>query len=244
MGIPKVFISYSHDSREHKLWVLNLATRLRQASIDAILDQWELKAGGDIPHFMEKHLVSSDYILMVCTKRYVEKANEGKGGVGYEKMIVTSELLQGIETNKFIPIIRQEGSKDVPTFLKTKLHIDFSISEDWEYNFDELIRTILNSPIYEKPELGSNPFDSENASEPLKTVDTLRTLMKIIVDQYERKGGYISYSALIDEMRISRIMTDMLIKDAIKKKYIRKNEYGDIYLQDNGRFYAIENKLI
>jgi hypothetical protein len=30
MKIPKVFISYSHDSQEHKKWVLDLATRLRK----------------------------------------------------------------------------------------------------------------------------------------------------------------------------------------------------------------------
>ena len=30
---------------------------------------------------------------MVCTDTYVEKANKGIGGVGYEKMIITSDLL-------------------------------------------------------------------------------------------------------------------------------------------------------
>lgn len=54
MDVPKVFISYSHDSIKHKQWVLNLATRLRNNGIDAILDQFELKPGDDIPHFMEK----------------------------------------------------------------------------------------------------------------------------------------------------------------------------------------------
>ncbi len=29
MTIPSVFISYSHDTQEHKKWVLDLATRLR-----------------------------------------------------------------------------------------------------------------------------------------------------------------------------------------------------------------------
>ena len=30
---PKVFISYSHDSEEHKSWVLQLATRLRSNGV-------------------------------------------------------------------------------------------------------------------------------------------------------------------------------------------------------------------
>jgi histidyl-tRNA synthetase len=39
MSAPSVFISYSHDSAEHKAWVLKLATDLRAAGIDASLDQ-------------------------------------------------------------------------------------------------------------------------------------------------------------------------------------------------------------
>ena len=133
MAIPKVFISYSHDSQAHKKWVLELATRLRNTGVDAIIDQWELKPGDDLPHFVETHLADSDYVLMICTNRYVEKANSGVGGVGYEKMIITSDLLENIDSSKVIPIIKQDGTHYVPTFLKTKLFIDFSRSDEFEF---------------------------------------------------------------------------------------------------------------
>jgi hypothetical protein len=67
MAIPKVFVSYSHDSQDHKKWVLDLATRLRNNGVDAIIDQWELQPGDDLPHFMESHLANSDYVLMICS---------------------------------------------------------------------------------------------------------------------------------------------------------------------------------
>ena len=38
---PKVFISYSHDSQEHKDRVLSLADRLRSDGIDCNIDQYE-----------------------------------------------------------------------------------------------------------------------------------------------------------------------------------------------------------
>ena len=41
---------------------------------------------------------------MVYTRAYVEKANEGKGGAGYEAMIVTGEMLKNMGTTKFIPV--------------------------------------------------------------------------------------------------------------------------------------------
>lgn len=107
MNPPRVFISYSHDTAEHKEWVLDFATTLRNRGVDAVLDQWDLKPGDDLPHFMETQLEVADYVLMVCTEKYVEKANTGEGGVGYEKMIMTSSLLKKIDSSKVIPIIRQ-----------------------------------------------------------------------------------------------------------------------------------------
>lgn len=50
---PRVFISYSHDSPEHKRWVIEFATTIRGRGVDAILDQWHLRHGDDLPHFME-----------------------------------------------------------------------------------------------------------------------------------------------------------------------------------------------
>ncbi len=89
MTPPRVFISYSHDSATHKSWVLDFATTLRNRGVDAILDQWDLKPGDDLPHFMETELAKCDYVIIVCSETYVKKANAGEGGVGYEKMIVT-----------------------------------------------------------------------------------------------------------------------------------------------------------
>lgn len=140
MQPPKVFISYSHDSAEHKKWVLEFATTLRLRGADVILDQWDLKPGDDVPHFMENHLESADHVLIICTNNYVQKANSGVGGVGYEKMILTASMLSRINSNKVIPIIRQNGTRECPTFLRTKLYIDFSKSEEIEYSFDNLLR--------------------------------------------------------------------------------------------------------
>ncbi|HDY7507659.1 TPA: toll/interleukin-1 receptor domain-containing protein [Vibrio vulnificus] len=168
MTVPKVFVSYSHDTQEHKKWVLDLATRLRNSGIDAVIDQWELGPGDDLPHFMETNLATADRVIMICTERYVEKANSGSGGVGYEKMIITSELLSKIDSNKVIPVIKQKASNDVPTFLKSKLYIDFSKIEDYELSFDDLVRSIHGAPLFKKPEIGNNPFESIDNVAPEK----------------------------------------------------------------------------
>jgi len=244
MNIPKVFISYSHDSLEHKKWVNELATKMRNNGIDASLDQWELMPGDDLPHFMETHLAKSDKIIMVCTENYVKKANEGKGGVGYEKMIITSNLLQSIDENKIIPIVRQSGTSTIPTFLKTKLYLNFSKKSDFEYGFDELIRTIHKSPILKKPEIGNNPFKESKTLVEKKSNDGLIELMKVIVYYFENStDNFIYYKNVINASDISRIYLDLLIKEAVNNQYISLDSDGDIYLNDKGKFYAIENKL-
>ena len=156
---PKVFISYSHDSPEHKQWVSVLAARLRRDGIDAILDQWDLGYGDDFPQFMQRGIVEANRVLVVCTDEYVEKANKGVGGTGYECMIVNAELVKNLGTDKFIPIIRQSsGSEKTPIFLGTKVYADFRIDKEFDIECEKLCRKIHNMPIVEKPPLGKNPY--------------------------------------------------------------------------------------
>ena len=245
MKIPKVFISYSHDTLEHKKWVLDLAIRMRNNGIDTIIDQWELKPGDDLPHFMETQLELSDSVLMICSDKYVEKANTGQGGVGYEKMIITSQLLANIDSNKIIPIIKQSGTNNVPTFLKTKLYIDFSINSQFEFSFDELIRTIHKSPLFKKPEIGNNPFKEITETPELKINDGVLELMKVVILYFESsKLDYVRYDLIVDEMNVSRIMVDMLIQQAVELGYINQPSSKSLYLKDKGKIYAMNNKLV
>jgi hypothetical protein len=162
---PMVFISYSHDSEEHSTWVLRLAERLRLSGVDVMLDQWDLGPGDDLPKFMEKGVSEADRVLMICTESYVRKADEGKGGVGYEAMIVTAELVRDLGTNKFIPIVRQGGGTVVaPKSVSTRLYADFSAGQDQDKAFETLVREIHETPKVRKPALGKNPYTAGVAS--------------------------------------------------------------------------------
>jgi hypothetical protein len=244
MKVPKIFISYSHDSIEHKKWILDLAIRMRNNGIDAIIDQWELKPGDDLPHFMETNIANADKIIMICSEKYVEKANSGIGGVGYEKMIITSNLIENIDEKKIIPIVRQASTKFLPTFLKTKLYIDFSKNSDYEFSFDELIRTIHNSPIYKKPEIGNNPFKQIDDSVEKKNYDGIFEIMKIIVDVFNTTTYYhASYTYVNNTFSGSRILLDILLQNTEDLGYIYRDNDNDIVLTQEGKMYAINNNL-
>jgi hypothetical protein len=243
MSTPKVFISYSHDSQEHKQWVLELATRLRNNGIDAALDQWDLKPGDDLPHFMEQNLSTCDFALMVCTEAYVEKANKGTGGVGYEKMILTAELLSQIDNNKVIPLIRQKGKTAVPTFLKTKLYIDFSYHKDVEFSFDELLRTVHQAPLFKKPEIGNTPFEKVKTQGQDRANDPIHDIMTLLVQNYELGGYGIHYHDLAKRIDTSRIMLDFNLKKGSELDFFKQNQ-NIVSLTDQGKFYAIEKGLV
>lgn len=243
MSVPKVFISYSHDTQDHKKWVLDLATRLRNPGIDAVLDQWELGPGDDLPHFMESNLAVADRVIMICTERYVEKANSGSGGVGYEKMIITSELLSKIDSNKIIPIVRQIASNEVPTFLKSKLYIDFSKTEDYELSFDDLVRSIHGSPLFKKPVIGNNPFKPATESVPEKNNDLSMSIFKLIVAQYERGENYTEDKAIPRRLGCSRIIYDIHLQKLIQQGLVGLTS-GFVYLEEKGKMFAVNQGLV
>lgn len=246
MTPPRVFISYSHDSADHKKWVLDFATTLRNRGIDAVLDQWDLKPGDDLPHFMETQLDTADFAVMICTEKYVEKANAGEGGVGYEKMIMTSSLLSKIDSNKVIPIIRQLGSNKRPTFLKSKLYIDFSKDDDVEYSLDELLRVLLNAPLYEKPSIGSNPFKPLEGSRPNRVSDGIKDLMVIVSRLYNNNSyRYIMFKDLVELTTMHRLALDRYIILATEKGLIKWFNYPtSLEITKEGINYLITNKII
>jgi len=159
MQTPRVFVSYSHDDQSHKDWVLSLSARLVKNGVEVALDQWDLSLGGDLPHFMESGLTAADRILAICTPAYVTKANAAQGGVGYEKMILTAQLMRNVIATRIIPVVRSANSIElVPTFLESKRYIDFRVEASFEACYAELLRDIHGEHVSPRPALGPNPF--------------------------------------------------------------------------------------
>lgn len=159
MQTPKIFISYSHDNEEHRDWVYRLACRLVESGVEVVLDQWDIQLGSNILKFMEKGLTNSDRVLVVCTDSYNKKSNEGLGGVGYEKNILTAELFYGQDTNKFIPCIRGVTTlAKTPVCLGGRAYVDFTDDSGFEANLKQLLHELFGVPLKPKPALGKSPF--------------------------------------------------------------------------------------
>jgi hypothetical protein len=139
-----------------------LAVNLRALGVDVVLDRWDLVPGQDISLFMQRGIADADRVVLVCSENYVSKSESGVGGVGFERLIVTAEVVQSIDTTKFIPVLRNNGpGKKLPVFLGPRLYIDFENDNDYETKLIELAREIHGAPAVSKPALGSNPFSGK-----------------------------------------------------------------------------------
>jgi hypothetical protein len=152
---PLVFLSYSWDNEEHRNWVLDLATRLRQQdAVDVILDRWHLRPGMDRTAFMEQSVAGSDFVVLVCTPSYATRANARRGGVGYEATIITGDLAENLDTDRFIPVLRS-GSWDtaVPRWIRTRFGLELTGDPYSEDEYHTLVQTLHRS-MPDAPKLG------------------------------------------------------------------------------------------
>src|SRR5713226_5853673 len=123
-AMPKVFVSYSHDSESHKERVLALANRLRAEGVDCSLDRYEVFPPEGWPRWMAAQIRDADYVLVVYTEIYKRRATgeEGPGrglGATWEGQLITQGIYEeGGRNTKFIPIVFEEGdARNIPDFL-------------------------------------------------------------------------------------------------------------------------------
>jgi hypothetical protein len=66
----KVFVSYAHESAEHKTQVLAFATFLRHAGIAVVLDLWSDDARRDWYAWAIQEMTEADFVLVVASPQY------------------------------------------------------------------------------------------------------------------------------------------------------------------------------
>lgn len=188
-SISRVFVSYSWDSLEHKQWVVNFAAKLRSDRLDVILDEWNLGPGDDKNFFMETSVTKSDFVLLVCTPNYAKKANERRGGVGYESMIITAEIAERIDQNKFIPVLRSgDFATALPCWIKSRVGVDLRGEQYSPDEYNKLLRALHRQPVVAPP-LGQSPNFLQASSTPTGSETSSSALSQQDRDARFRKNG-------------------------------------------------------
>ena len=194
---PKVFVSYSWSSPGHFDQIRSYAERLISDGIDVVLDQWDLSEGQDKFAFMEKMVtdVTVTHVLIFSDQVYATKADKRAAGVGTESQIISKEIYDKIDQKKFIPIVcerQQDNEPCLPTFLKSRIWVDFSSPEAVNDNWERLLRVIYGKPLNEKPSLGEMPlYLNDDLNRPaLPTIGKFAALRDAVVQSKPAIGIY------------------------------------------------------
>ena len=162
MTATNAFVSYSHSNAEHEDWVLRLATELRASGVDAILDKWDLREGHEADAFMEKMVTDKTIkkVIIVSDRVYTEKSDSREGGAGTEAQIISKELYQKEDQDKFVAVVterNERGEPYLPAYYTSRIFIDFSDDGLFSGSFEQLMRWIEDKPLHERPPLGELP---------------------------------------------------------------------------------------
>jgi hypothetical protein len=122
----KVFISYTHDTSDHRDRIAALAHQLRRDGLDVRLDQWVrgMPAEG-WPKWMEDEISSAAFILLVCTEAYAARyagAGDPADGRGarWETSLIRDILYDdGRRITQFVPLLTKNSTlEDIPLPLR------------------------------------------------------------------------------------------------------------------------------
>jgi hypothetical protein len=130
--MANVFISYSHDSDEHKQAVRELAVYLRNThGLRVVIDQDMLPGGppeGWTP-WSENQVRSADRVLLVCTEKYCGAyldLEQSAGGIGsiWEARLIRHELVQsrGINKKYRVVLLEESHKNHIPGILHDYHH--------------------------------------------------------------------------------------------------------------------------
>lgn len=162
---PKVFVSYAHESDEHKEQVLAFATFLRQAGIDAVLDLWSVDARRDWYAWAIQEMTGADFVLVVASGQ-LRRLGDGsdpnlrqrgtQSEVGLLRDLVHADRATWLP--KILPVVLPGHAVDqIPLFLHPHTATHFLVSSFTIDGAEELLRVIVHQPVHILPAIGPGP---------------------------------------------------------------------------------------
>jgi hypothetical protein len=160
----KAFVSYAHESAEHKNQVLALATLLRNNGVEAVLDVWSAASRIDWYAWAIKEMTEADYVVVVASKKYLQVAD---GAPSREHRGVQSEaaLLRDLVWEdraswlpKILPVLLPGHLlNEIPRFLQPSTASRYEVSAFTPQGIEDLLRVILSQPSHIPPPVGEPP---------------------------------------------------------------------------------------
>jgi len=203
--IPKVFISYAHESEKLSDQVLQFSNELRAKGVDSEIDQYEEAPPQGWAKWMLKQIDEADFVLVVASPTYYARSkdsgNESKGlGAKWETTQIIQNVYESVNNNiKYIPIFfDKDEEKYILDPLKPYTHYDVSNGTQKE----KLINRLSGKSESLRPKLGQGGSVSSNLK-PLEEKSRKTLFVTGLIDtelwnQAKWKGTAFAYNPMQD----------------------------------------------
>ena len=233
---PTAFVSYSWDGEEHEQWVHTLVNRLRSdgSGVEASFDKFELfDKTVNLNQMMVTAIRENDYVIVVLTENYKNRADNFQGGVGFEAELLLGDLRRN--RDKIILVMRHSGDFEsvFPSYLRDYYAIDFSDDKQFDKKFEELVHRIYRHNSYEKAPLGSMP-----------SFLTAKLQRSVIEDPQEVSKDEKSIFGSFRSLEIPKSFTDLDKEEFLRKSYDElKNLFTQLFDQVKTQTTGFSYKL-
>lgn len=186
--MPKVFISYAHDSAQHKRSVRRLAELLRRRGVGVVIDQLAGDTRRDWGAWATEHITTSDCVIVVASPQYKRvgdgyPASASNKGAQSESAVLRDLLHSDRATwlPRLLPVILPgRRLEEVPAFLQPSSASYYRVHKLTNAGVRDLRRAIVaaacTTPEMSPIELPPPP--STPVAKPDKLRDQLRAGLK------------------------------------------------------------------
>ncbi|GAB3726530.1 hypothetical protein GCM10027598_45500 [Amycolatopsis oliviviridis] len=160
---PHVFVTYAHDSPEHKERVRLFAEFLHgRIGLEVHLDQWDDDERRDWSLWALKHLDTANFVVVVASPEYKRRAegtaafDEGRGSQ-FEAARIRDRLTRdlGGEIKRVLPVVfPQQSVEDIPNFLNPYSTTRYPVEALTEEGVEDLLTAITGRAKHQRPERG------------------------------------------------------------------------------------------
>ncbi|WP_410659435.1 SEFIR domain-containing protein [Amycolatopsis sp. lyj-112] len=175
---PQVFVTYAHDSPEHKERVRRFAEFLHaEIGLEVHLDQWDDNERRDWSLWASKHLDTANFVVVVVSPEYKRRAegtaapDEGRGSQ-YEAARIRDRLTKNLnlELKRVLPVVfPQQSIEDIPNFLNPYSTTRYPIETFTEEGVSDLLTAITGRARQQRPERGEWRGGALSAPESRRT---------------------------------------------------------------------------
>ncbi|XDD52965.1 SEFIR domain-containing protein [Leptospira sp. WS4.C2] len=224
--MKKIFISYTHDSIEHKAKVKDFADYLNSNDIECDLDQYEIFPEVGWTKWMIDKIQEASFVLIICTEQYKRKAesntNEPSGGT-WEGSIIRKSLFDlGNINRKFIPVCFGKNERvNIPNYLSDYTCFDLQNTFEIEQLLDLIKKDIFSRKPTPESLSSTYNFSREN---DLHHVDSKTNENSIVLISVNGNSCIIEFSKIINKTNLTVNINSISPNDSIFLQNLNENK--------------------